>query len=279
MPITATLVKELRERTGAGLMECKQALVESAGDVEHAIELMRRTGQIKAAKKAGRIATEGAIFIQQTPHQAVMLEINCETDFVANEASFKSFGEKVARSALSHPHTDLEQLKNLPVEQNASTHTVEQARQELILRCGENIQIRRGVLIKTQGEGEAIYTYLHGKKIGVLVRLSAGSSMLGSNIAMHIAACNPEVLNPEDVSEKRLEKEKKILQAQVEKESKPAAILQKILQGRLKKFTHDISLNTQEFVKDPSKTVGEILKEGGAHVIQFVRYELGEKFT
>lgn len=268
MAITAALVKELRERTGAGMMECKQALVETQGQIEQAIELMRKAGQIKAAKKASRVAADGAIVLQVSPDnkQAVILEINSETDFVANDTNFKEFAREVVSYALAEQTACTDQLNQ----------SFEQARQALISRVGENIQIRRGALLKASNADEAVYCYTHGKKIGVLLHMQGGKAELGSSIAMHIAASNPEVLYPEDVPALRIEKEKEIFRAQADKEGKPAAVVDKMLEGRIKKFVNEVSLYQQEFVKDPSQTIGKILDNAKAKVIQFVRYELGE---
>lgn len=272
MAITASLVKELRERTGAGMMECKKALVEAGGDIEVAIEAMRKAGQAKAAKKAGRVAAEGAIITMATNnHQkAVILEINCETDFVAKDEQFRSFANQVAELILANDVTDPEAIKDL----NIDGKSVEQVREALVSKIGENIQVRRAEIINAAEGG--IYAYVHSGRIGVLVSLSKADAELGQDLAMHIAASNPEYVDPSEVPADRLEKEKDIFRAQALQEGKPAEIVEKMIEGRVKKQLNEICLIQQEFVKDPDQKVGAVLSAKDTHIAQFLRFELGE---
>jgi len=270
--ITAAQVQALRERSGAGLMECKRALQEANGDIEAAIEAMRKKGQAKADKKADRVAAEGTIVIKAS-HDAksvVILEVNCETDFVGRDQNFKELAEKVAEKALSSKITDMAALLALPLEQSI---TIEQARQALIAKVGENIQLRRLELLESKG---SLASYIHGGRIGVVVELTGGDQQLGKDLAMHIAANNPLVVNPEEVSKDVINKEKEIFSAQAQASGKPAAIIEKMIEGRINKFLDEVSLLGQPFVKDPSITVGQLLKQNNAKVIKFVRYAVGE---
>ncbi|MGL6258198.1 translation elongation factor Ts [Vibrio sp. WXL103] len=260
MAVTAALVKELRERTGAGMMECKKALVETNGDIELAIENMRKSGAAKAAKKAGNVAAEGAIIIKEENGVAVLLEVNCQTDFVAKDASFTAFAEEVAADALATKAT-AEELQA----------KFEETRVALVAKIGENINIRRVQYV----EGEAISAYRHGEKIGVVVAGSGDAETL-KHVAMHVAASRPEFVNPEDVPADVVEKEKAVQVEIAMNEGKPAEIAEKMVVGRMKKFTGEISLTGQAFVMEPKKSVGEILKERGAAVTNFVRLEVGE---
>jgi elongation factor Ts len=272
--ITAELVKELRERTGAGMMECKKSLVETKGDIEAAIELMRKSGQAKAAKKAGRVAAEGVISIKATADNksAIMVEVNSETDFAARDTNFTQFVELITTRALDNRTPDVATLL-------ATTTTVDSARSiaqeqaELVAKIGENINIRRLVLVKAKA---AIATYSHGNRIGVLVELSKPDMELGRDIAMHIAASKPEVIIPENISAATIDKEKEIFMAQAAQSGKPADILEKMVAGRIKKFLNEVSLVGQPFVKDPNITVGDLLKQKGVEVLSFIRYEVGE---
>ena len=272
MEITAALVKELRERTGAGMMECKKALVESAGDIEVAIETMRKTGIAKAAKKAGRIAAEGLITIQQNPEQAVMVEINCETDFVSKGDAFKAFCDTVTTTVLREQSTNLEQLMDsvLPTGK-----TVENTRQELIAKLGENIQIRRFTLVKVMPNG-CLGVYLHGTRIGVLVDMRGGSAELAKDIAMHIAASRPLCVAADQVPVEIVTKEREIYLAQAAESGKPTHIIEKMVEGRLKKFLAEVTLRGQPFVKDPDQTVEKLLQANQAQVAHFERFEVGE---
>ena len=272
MEITAALVKELRERTGAGMMECKKALVESAGDIEVAIETMRKAGIAKAAKKSGRIAAEGLIAIQQNAEQAAMVEINCETDFVSKGDDFKAFCNTITTTVLNEQPTNLEQLMELVL---ATGKTVENTRQELIAKLGENIQVRRFTLIKVVPSG-CLGVYLHGTRIGVLVDMRGGQTELAKDIAMHIAASRPLCVNADQVPAEFVTKEKEIYLAQAADSGKPTHIIEKMVEGRLKKFLAEITLLGQPFVKDPDQTVDKLLKANQAQVAHFERFEVGE---
>ncbi len=268
--ITAAQVKELRERTGAGMMECKKALVETEGDIELAIENMRKSGQAKAAKKAGRIAAEGTILTRSDDQVAIILEINSETDFVSRDEGFLAFANKVADVALENKIDDIETLKNTIVDGKS----LEKTRQDLITTIGENIQLRRINLLKANGE--QIQSYIHGGRIGVIVSVEGADTELAKDIAMHIAASNPQVINPEEVAEDVVEKEKDIFVAQAKESGKPDNIIEKMIGGRLKKFLGEVSLTGQPFVKDPSTSVGDLLKSNNATATAFIRYEVGE---
>lgn len=274
MNISASDVKELRERTGAGMMECKKALVASSGDIEAAIEAMRKAGTAKAAKKAGRITAEGLIEIKVSHDGllAAMVEVNCETDFVGRDANFKTFVTAVAESALAHNTTDVTKL----LASTLTTHgaqTVEQACQELINKVGENVQIRRIALLKSTG---SIGAYVHSGRIGALVALSSTNPDLAKDIAMHVAASNPQVIHPEEVSNELINHEKEIFIAQSAESGKPRDIIEKMVAGRISKFVNEISLTGQPFVKDPSKSVGQLLKAAQTDITQFSRFEVGE---
>jgi len=271
MAITASMVKELRERSGAGMMECKKALVETDGDIEAAIEHLRKSGAAKAAKKAGRIAAEGAIVIAGNDAGAVMVEINSETDFVANDDNFARFADGVASAALEGAPADVEALRGMAI---AGGETVEQQRTALVAKIGENIDVRR--FVRMPSSLGAIESYLHGKRIGVLVALEGGDADLARDIAMHIAASNPVCVSESEVPGELLDKEREIHQAQAAESGKPPEIVEKMVTGKLKKFIGEITLEGQPFVKDPDKSVGKLLKESGARVAAFVRFEVGE---
>lgn len=260
--ITASLVKELRERTGAGMMECKKALVEANGDIELAIDNMRKSGQAKAAKKAGRVAAEGVIIMRIQDGYGVAVEMNCETDFVAKDAGFLGLANKVADYALENKVTDIEVLK---------AH-FEDERAALVAKIGENMNIRRVAAIN----GAAVGSYLHGAKIGVLVAAENADEELMKHVAMHIAASRPEYVNPSDVPAEVVAHERQIQVDIAMQSGKPREIAEKMVEGRMKKFTGEVSLTGQPFVMDPSKTVGELLKEKGATVVNFIRLEVGE---
>ncbi len=274
MTITADLVKELRERTGSGMMECKKALVEAEGDIELALENLRKKGRAQADKKANAIAAEGVIVIKTTPDnkEAVLLEVNCQTDFVAKAESFREFTNMVAARALENKISDIEALSNLPVG-NESSETVEERRRSLVGSLGENIQLRRVAFIESQG---SIGTYLHGDRIGVLVDLSTDNKELGKDLAMHIAASKPRAISQEGISQAVIDKEREIFLAQAQASGKPADIIGKMVDGRIKKFLNDESLLGQPFVKDPSKNVESLLASENAKVNSFQRYEVGE---
>ena len=269
--VTAALVKELRERTGLGMMECKKALVEADGDIEHAIDELRKSGQAKAAKKAGRTAAEGAIAlaISDDGKTAIMVEVNSETDFVARDDNFLAFADKVAKAALAAGEADAARIAELPVEGG----TVEEARQALVQKIGENIQVRRGAIMTAD---TALGAYIHGGKIGVLVALKGGDAELGKDVAMHVAAVSPLVVNTDEVPEEVLNREKDIIRAQPDMEGKPAEIVEKMLGGRINKFLKEVSLVEQPFVKNPDTTVGKLVKEQGAEIQGFIRLAVGE---
>ena len=260
MAVTAALVKELRERTGAGMMECKKALVEANADIELAIENMRKSGAAKAAKKAGNVAAEGAIIIKEENGVAVLLEVNCQTDFVAKDGNFTAFAEKVAADALASK-ASVEEL----------VAKFEEERVALVAKIGENINIRRVQYV----EGSAIASYRHGEKIGVVVAGEGDAETL-KHVAMHVAASKPEYVNPEDVPADVVAKEKEVQVEIAMNEGKPQEIAEKMVIGRMKKFTGEISLTGQAFIMEPKKSVGEMLKEKGASVATFVRLEVGE---
>ncbi|MEM9243199.1 MAG: translation elongation factor Ts [Pseudomonadota bacterium] len=271
MAVTASLIKELRERTGAGMMDCRKALEANNGNIEAAIEEMRKSGQAKAAKKAGRVAAEGILAIKSRGNQTVMVEVNCETDFVAREDSFKQFADAVAESALKQKSDTVEQLQNADFGDHK---TVDQARTTLIAKIGENIQLRRIKYIETENN---LGRYVHGAgRIAALVEIEGGDGELAKNIAMHITAMNPQAINADDVPAALLDKEKEIFSAQAQQSGKPAEIIEKMVAGRLKKFINEISLEGQSFIREPDKTVGQLLKEQQATVKQFFRFEVGE---
>ncbi len=272
MSITASMVKELRERTGAGMMECKKALVETNGDIETAVENLRKSGAAKAAKKAGRVAAEGVIKVASSDDakRIAVAEINCETDFVAKDGNFLDFAQRVTDHALAQSLDSAEAV----LASELDGKTVEELRTDLIAKIGENVQLRRVQLIESQG-GELGH-YLHGQKIGVVIDVIGGDEDLRKDLAMHVAAANPEFVAEKDVSSEVLEKEKEILIAQAQDSGKPAEIIEKMVQGRLRKFLADITLLGQGFVKDPDTTVEKLLKSNGASVTQFVRFEVGE---
>ncbi len=273
MSINAALVMELRKISGAGMMDCKKALLETNGDLELALVEMRKKGQAKAAKKADRVAAEGVIEIARSAdgHDVVMLEINSETDFVARDLNFTTFASQTVQSALQSGVTDVQALSQeiLP----GSALTVEQAREELVAKIGENIQLRRlSHLHSTDVTG----FYLHGSRIGVLVALQGGDESLAKDLAMHIAASRPQVINSDQIDPALIENERVIFMAQVIDSGKPPAILEKMVEGRIAKFLDEVCLSGQAFVKDPSMTIAALLKQKNAKVLAFTRYEVGE---
>ena len=275
MAISAAMVKELRERTGAGMMECKKALVESDGDVEAAIEAMRKSGQAKAARKSGRIAAEGAVMIAiaEGAKRGVLVEINCETDFVAKDENFSSFAAAVAQTALSSSAADAAALADLPLAGDGPL-SVNAAREALIAKVGENIQVRRVVRFD-DAEG-VLHSYRHGVRIGVVVELVGGNETLGRDIAMHIAASNPLCVSADQVPSETLEKEREIFRAQALESGKPENIVEKMIGGRVRKFLEEVTLLGQPFVKDPDTSVEKLLSQAGAQVRRFARVEVGE---
>ena len=260
MAVTAALVKELRERTGAGMIDCKKALTETNGDIELAIENMRKSGAAKAAKKAGNIAAEGTILIKEGNGFAALLEVNCQTDFVAKDANFLGFANQVLDAA-AESKADIEALKA----------QFEETRVALVAKIGENINVRRVEYI----DGDKLSSYRHGDRIGVVVVGEADEETL-KQVAMHVAASKPEFVNPEDVPADVVEKEKAVQIDIAMNEGKPAEIAEKMVIGRMKKFTGEISLTGQAFIMEPKKSVGEFLKEKGASVSNFIRLEVGE---
>ena len=268
MAVTAALVKELRERTGAGMMDCKKALVETDGDIELAIENMRKSGQAKAAKKAGRIAAEGVILTQVEGNRATMMEVNCETDFVARDEGFLGFGNKILAVAHAGNINSVEELN----EAELDGAKVIEVRDALVAKIGENISPRRVINV----EGDNLGAYVHGGRIGVIAILNGGDEELAKGVAMHVAAASPQFVKPDDVPAEVVEKEKEIQVELAIQSGKPADIAEKMVAGRMKKFTGEISLTGQPFVKDPSVSVGELLKSKGADVVNFIRFEVGE---
>lgn len=270
MSISASMVKELRERTGAGMMECKKALVEVDGDLDAAAEVLRKSGQAKADKKAGRVAADGRVVVAQDGSKAVIVEVNSETDFVAKDENFTSFVEAVAAAALASGTTDVAAFAS---ETLADGRTVESARTELIQKVGENIGVRRIEAITSDG---VISSYTHGARIGAIVAMDGGDETLARDVAMHVAATNPMCIDESGVPAETLENERRILTEQAEGSGKPAEIVEKMVMGRVSKFLKEITLNGQPFVKDPDITVGKLLSGAGATVTAFVRYEVGE---
>lgn len=270
--ISAGLVKELRERTGAGMMECKKALVATSGDIEKAIEEMRKSGQAKADKKASRVAAEGLVVVAKSPNdkEAVLLEVNCETDFVARDHNFVNFVNQVAKKALDSTKVVMADLSQVMMD---SAHTIDVARKELITKIGENIALRRAVHFKTPHH---LGSYIHGGRIGVILELEGGDDTLAKDIAMHIAAANPMVITADEVPADVLAKEKEIFEAQTRDSGKPADIVEKMVAGRLRKYLEEVSLEGQPFVKDPNITVANLLKQHKAKVLRFVRFVVGE---
>ena len=273
MQITAAMVKELRERTGSGMMECKKALQEANGDIDTAIENMRKSGLAKADKKAGRVAAEGriAIKISEDGKTAVILEVNCETDFVSGGDDFTGFVNEVAAVALENRPETVDALVELPIDADQS---VEDKRKALVSKIGENIQVRR-FEIMSAGAG-TFGSYLHGTRIGVLLAVANGNDELIKDVAMHIAASRPAFVTEDQVPSEILDKEREILIAQAQDSGKPQDIIEKMVDGRIRKYLAEITLVGQPFVKDPDKTVGALLKDEGATVTGFVRYEVGE---
>lgn len=269
MAITAAMVKELRERTGAGMMECKKALTETNGDIEVAIDNMRKSGAAKAAKKAGRIAAEGVILSRTANGVGVLVEINSETDFVARDESFKAFADSVADLALEKAIGDIDELKAAELP---SGESVETARENLVAKIGENITVRR----VTKIEGDNLGGYIHGGRIGVIVNMTGGSEELAKDVAMHVAASNPQFNKAADVDPDVIEKEKSIIRELPDMAGKPEEIVEKMIGGRINKFIGEITLEGQNFVKDPSTTVGKLVKAAGADVVSFTRFEVGE---
>ncbi len=271
MAITAALVKELRERSGAAMMDCKRALEATGGDVEAALEKMRKDGQAKADKKAGRVAAEGvlSIAVAADGKQAVMVEYNSETDFVSKGDEFQTLAQTAADVALASGKTDPQEL----LAESANGQTLDEARRGLISKLGENMSLRRVAKLDSAGQ---VFTYLHGSRIGVMVALEGGNEELGKDIAMHVAASAPAHVSADDVPAEVLDKEREILIAQAEGSGKPREIIEKMVEGRVRKYLQEITLVGQPFVKDPDVTVEKLLAAAGAKVTGFVRLEVGE---
>ena len=261
--ISASAVKELRERTGLGMMDCKNALVQSSGDMDLAIETLRKSSGMKAAKKAGRIAADGIISSRVGNGIGVIVEVNCETDFAAKNQDFLAFADSVTERVFEGRISNLESID------------FEDVREKLVQKIGENITIRRSGII--EDANASVSNYIHGnKKIGVLLAVSGGDGALAQDIAMHIAAMNPLVVSPDQVSAELIEKEREIYKAQAEESGKPLEIVEKMVDGRVRKYLAEISLTEQPFVKDSEKKVGDLCSSSGAKIIRFVRYEVGE---
>ena len=280
--IPAALIKELRARTGAGMMDCKQALFDCAGDLDAAVEELRKKGVASAEKKAGRIAAEGVIVTAGGGDDnaaagaaaGVLVEVNCETDFVAKDASFRAYAAAVAATILAASPKDLEAAGALALEDGA---TVESARRELIARIGENISVRRFAVVGGKsGKGGTVGAYLHGTRIGVLVELSGGDAKLGRDLAMHVAASSPLYIGEQDVPARTLAREKAIFTAQAEESGKPAEIMERMVAGRMKNFLEETTLLGQPFVKNPEQSVAQLVTAAGATVERMVRFEVGE---
>ncbi|MCV6588099.1 MAG: translation elongation factor Ts [Marinobacterium sp.] len=264
MAISAAMVKELRERTGLGMMECKKALKEAGGDIDKAIEDLRKNSGLKAAKKASRTAAEGKVRVVATEGGVVAVEVNSETDFAAGDANFAAFADTVAAKLAETKETDVAKL---------TEGELEEAREALVQKIGENVTVRRAFVV----EGATVGSYLHSNgKIAAIVELIGGDSELAKDIAMHVTAVNPRVCRPEDMPEEELKKEEEIIKAQPDMAGKPAEIVEKMMGGRIKKFLKENSLLEQPFVKNPEQTIAQLAKEAGAEVVSFVRIEVGE---
>ena len=264
MAISAALVKELRERTGLGMMECKKALTANDGDIDKAIEDLRKNSGLKAAKKAGRTAAEGKVRVIANDGVVVAVEVNSETDFAAGDANFAAFADKVVAKLAETKEADVAKLTEGELEDD---------RMALVQKIGENVTVRRAFVV----EGETVGAYLHANgKIAAIVELKGGNAEVAKDIAMHVTAVNPRVLRPEDMPEAELEKEKDIIKAQPDMEGKPDEIVEKMMGGRIKKFLKENSLLEQAFVKNPDQSIAQLAKEAGAEVVSFVRIEVGE---
>jgi elongation factor Ts len=272
MEITASMVKELRERSGAGMMECKKALTENGGNTDAAIEWLRKQGLAKADKKASRVAAEGRIVLAQDGGKAVLVEVNSETDFVAKDENFLAFADMVAKQALASGAADAEALKQAKAPNGG---TVEEARQALVAKVGENVQVRR--LVRIDG-GNGVAAYVHGGRIGVLVETKGGNDDLGRGLAMHVAAMNPPFISPDHVPAEIVAKEKEIALAQMtdKDRAKPAEIQEKMIGGKIRKTLAEMSLTGQSYVLDTDSTVADVLKKQGAEVLGFHRIAVGE---
>jgi elongation factor Ts len=266
--IPSLMVKELRDRTGLGMMDCKKALVDSEGDIDQAIETLRKSSGMKAAKKAGRTASDGLVSIRKSDdgQTGVLVEVNCETDFAARDENFRSFVDGVTELVFAAEQVDLEKLL---------AEGLEERREALVQKIGENINVRRAERYNSDGKQVSSYVHTNGK-IGVMVELEGGTEELGKDIAMHVAATNPTVITSDQLSEVELAKEREIYIAQAEDSGKPPEIVEKMVEGRIRKYLAEISLVEQPFVKDPDVKVGGLLKSANATISRFVRYEVGE---
>jgi elongation factor Ts len=273
MAVSASMVKELRERTGAGMMDCKKALDETQGDLDAAIEFLRVKGMAGADKKAGRVAAEGviAVAISDDKKKAAIVEVNCETDFVAKGDEFQNFANEIAAIVLAKGFTSVEDLEK---QSMASGKTIDETRRELVAKIGENMQIRRVETVETSN-GE-IGSYQHGEKIGVVVAMDNGNETLIRDVAMHVAATKPQAISANDVDQAVLDKEREILTDQAKESGKPMEIIEKMIEGRIRKFLEEITLLGQPFVKDPDQTVEKLLNSQNASVTRFIRLEVGE---
>lgn len=267
--ISAAMVKELRERTGSGMMECKKALTETNGDIEAAIDLMRKSGLAKADKKSDRAAAEGLLLVRQNATHALILEVNCETDFVTKNEDFLKFANDVADIALNNNITTVDALAS----QALAGTTVDEARKGLIAKIGENMNVRRLTVLNAKG---TLGSYVHGGRIAALVDIEGGDEELAKDIAMHIAAANPICIDSSEVSPELLERERSIYSAQAAESGKPADIVEKMVDGRIRKYLEEVTLEGQAFIKDPDTSVGKLLKSKSAKAVAFVRFELGE---
>jgi len=270
MAISASMVKELRERTGAGMMECKKALVETDGNMEEAVEVLRKSGQAKADKKSSRVAADGRIAVAVDGNKAAIAEINSETDFVAKDENFVGFANAVVDAALTSSVEDVDALSSMALPDG---RTVETARTDLVTKVGENISVRRFARVEAS---DHLGNYTHGARIGALVSMSGGNAELARDVAMHIAATNPICVDEDGVPADTLERERRIFAEQAAESGKPPEIVEKMVTGRVAKFLKEITLLGQPFVKDPDVSVGKLLKSADATVNTFVRYEVGE---
>ncbi len=266
--ISAAMVKELRDRTGLGMLDCKKALTENGGDIDKAIEELRKSSGMKAAKKAGRTAAEGIANckVSEDGKFGLMVEVNSETDFVARDEGFRAFVQLVTDKAFAEKQTDVAVLME---------GELEVAREALVQKIGENVSVRR--VVTASADDGVVSAYVHGNdRIAVLVTLKGGNDELGKDVAMHVAAVNPQVVKPEDVSDEAQAKEREIYTAQAQESGKPAEIIEKMIDGRMRKYLAEISLTEQPFVKDPDVKVGALVKKGGAEIVSFTRFEVGE---
>lgn len=270
LSISPEMIKKLRELTGAGMMECKKALLEAKGDIEAAVEAMRIKGQAKAVSKAGRTAAEGWITTKAKSDGVAISEVNCETDFAAGNDDFRHFAETITEIALNHAVEGVEALLNLKYDAQIS---VEEARKNLVAKMGENVQIRRVAILKGD---EGIAYYVHNGRIGAVVKMQNATEALGKDIAVQVVASHPIAVDPSEIPQALVEKEKEIFKEQAKASGKPANIIEKMIEGRVAKFKQEMSLLGQPFVKDPSITVEQLLKNSNAKVVEFVRFEVGE---